>query len=340
MHKYIFMSGSLSVPEIPRKFYQRKTPWVVLFSLLFLLVFAVSFLVTAPKVVDLVDSSLVMAQNEQWEQPNIIENKGEVAGIQAKAEVVITNKGLALPQIYSAGAVAIDVDSGEILFERNSTKRLSPASTTKIMTALVAKDHFKAGDVLTVRSDSLVGGSTMGLSAGEEMSFRSLLYGMMLNSGNDAAFTIAGNYPGGVSGFVAQMNAKVSEMGLMDTHFQNPAGFDNSNHYSSALDLAKIAREASMDPQISRIVSTKETSVMSWDKAHNHLLKNLNKLLGEEGIQGFKTGTTDLAGESLVTLVERDGHKVITVVLNSPDRFSETRLMIDWVYENYDWVVQ
>lgn len=333
------MTDSSSVPAIPKKFFQKKTPWVVFVSLLFLFVFSISFLITAPKVVNLVDSNLVMAQNEQWEQPHIVEKRGEVAGIKAKAEVHITSKELLAPKVQSAGAIAIDVESGKILFERNSTKRLSPASTTKIMTALVAKDHFKAGDVLTARPDTVVGGSTMGLAAGEEMSFRSLLYGMMLNSGNDAAFTIAGNYPGGVSAFVDQMNAKVAEMGLMDTHFQNPAGFDNPNHYTSALDLARIASEASIDPQISRIVSTKETSVMSWDKEHNHLLKNLNKLLGEDGILGFKTGTTDLAGESLVILVERNGHKVITVVLNSPDRFSETRELIDWVYANYDWTV-
>ncbi len=329
-----------AVPAIPKKFFQKKTPWVAFLSLLLLFVLSASFLLTLPKVVDLVDSNLVMAQNETWEQPVLVEKKGEVAGVQVKAETVINSREIQAPTIQSSGAVVIDVESGKILYDRNSTKRLSPASTTKIMTALVAKDHFKAGDVLTATTDTVVGGSTMGLSAGEEMSFRSLLYGMMLNSGNDAAFTIAGNYPGGVSSFVDQMNVKVAEMGLMDTHFQNPAGFDNQNHYSSAYDLAQIAREASTDPQISRIVSTKETSVMSWDKAQSHMLKNLNKLLGEDGVLGFKTGTTDLAGESLVTLVERDGHKVIIVLLNSPDRFFETRELIDWIYQNYEWVTQ
>src|SRR5690606_1392578 len=139
---------------------------------------------------------------------------------------------------------------------------------------------------------------------------------------------------------VSKMNEKVSELELVNTHFQNPAGFDNPNHYSSAFDLAHIARVAIDDPQISRIVSTKDTNVMSWDKVHKHELSNLNKLLGQEGVIGIKTGTTDLAGESLVGLVERDGHKVITVVLNSPDRFSETRALIKWIYSNYKWVIE
>ncbi len=263
-----------------------------------------------------------------------------MAGIQRKPEITIEDGQSIPPVVYSRAAIAIDVESGRVLFEKNSADRLPPASTTKIMTALVAKSQFRAGDVLKVTKDSLVGGSTMGLSIGEEMSFRSLLYGMMLNSGNDAAFTIAANYPGGLPGFINAMNLKVAELELMNTHFQNPAGFDDPNHYTSAYDLAHIARVAIDDPQISRIVSTKDTSVMSWDKNHKHQLSNLNKLLGEEGFIGIKTGTTDLAGESLVGLVERDGHKVITVVLNSPDRFSETRELINWVYSNYKWSVK
>ncbi len=307
-----------------------------------LFVGSVGFLMATPKVVNLVDSTLVLAQNESWKTPAYVQspNSSQVIGIQKKPQVNIVNNQIIPPKIYSKSAVVIDLDSNKILFDKGGSQRLSPASTTKIMTALVSKDYFKAGDVLTVSKESLVGGSTMGLNIGEQMSYRSLLYGMLLNSGNDAAYTIAVNYPGGLGGFVGKMNEKVSELGLTDTHFQNPAGFDNAEHITSAYDLALIAKEAMKDPTLSRIVSTKETSVMSWDKSHKHLLANLNKLLGENGVIGVKTGTTDLAGESLVGLVERDGHRVITVVLNSPDRFGETKQLMDWVYENYQWVVE
>lgn len=314
--------------------------WWAGFVVFFLFGLSISFLIIAPKMMSVMDTTLVLAQAETWKTASYPPTIAELVEIQKKPELKIQNKYLPPPEIYSRAAIAIDVKSGAILYEKNSTARLSPASTTKIMTALVAKNFFKPGDVLKVTKEALVGGSTMGLSAGEEMSFRSLLYGMMLNSGNDAAFTIATNFTGGLSGFVAEMNREVDSLGLKDTHFQNPAGFDNPDHYTSAYDLALIARAASEDPQISRIVSTKDTTVMSWDKSHKHLLSNLNKLLGEPGVMGIKTGTTDLAGESLVGLVERDGHKVITVVLNSPDRFGETKDLINWVYENYEWVLE
>ncbi|MDO8638989.1 MAG: D-alanyl-D-alanine carboxypeptidase, partial [Candidatus Daviesbacteria bacterium] len=169
------------------------------------------------------------------------------------------------------------------------------------------------------------------------LSFRSLLYGMLLNSGNDAAYTIAQNYSGGLDAFVVAMNNKAISLGLLNTHFTNPAGFDSLGHYSSAEDLAKIATIAIENPQLSRVVSTKETSVASIDKSTIHSLKNLNKLLDEPGVLGIKTGTTPLARENLVGLVERNGHKILTVVLGSNDRFGETNKLLDWTYSNFVW---
>ena len=333
------MNKKILVKDQWTALFLRKSVLFSLFSIIFLFIFAVSFLITAPQVVNLIDSTLVLAQNEAWKNTTGVKPATEVAGVQRVPQVNIVNNQIIPPVIQSKAAIAIDAKSGKVLFEKNSEMQLSPASTTKIMTALVAKSHFRAGDVLRVGKDALVGGSSMGLVLGEEMSFRSLLYGMMLNSGNDAAFTIATNYPGGLNAFIKKMNEKVLELELHNTHFQNPAGFDDPNHYTSAFDLAHIARVAIEDPQISRIVSTKDTSVMSWDKVHKHPLSNLNKLLGEDGVIGIKTGTTDLAGESLVALVERNDQKVITVVLNSPDRFYETKQLIDWVYMNYKWTI-
>lgn len=165
---------------------------------------------------------------------------------------------------------------------------------------------------------------------------------MLLNSGNDAAYDIAANAPGGIAGFVDAMNAEVSRLGLTDTHFQNPAGFDDASHYSSAYDLAVIAQKVIADPTLARVVSTKETVIsevggVSSDSARKHYLHNVNQLLGEDGIIGVKTGFTEKAGENLVGLVERNGRRVLTVVLRSTDRFGETKTLMDWIYKNYTW---
>ena len=205
------------------------------------------------------------------------------------------------------------------------------------MTAVVASDYFQQSQILTVTDASLVGGSNMGLKAGEQLTFRSLLYGMLLNSGNDAAYTIAANFPGGVNAFVNAMNQKAKSLGLVNTHFDNPAGFDSSNHFSSAFDLAKIAALASENPQLSRAFAARQATVASTDLVTIHLLKNLNKLLGLPGVIGMKTGTTPEARENLVGLVERDNHKILTVVLGSEDRFGETQKLMDWAYANFRW---
>lgn len=260
----------------------------------------------------------------------------EVAGVtQARPKAISAN--LSPPQ-FSAWAVLVkDIDSGQILYQKDIDTPYAPASTTKLMSALVAQEHFNAGDILSVPNLALVGGSTMGLKVGETLTFRSLLYGMLLDSGNDAAYTIASNYPGGITAFVAAMNRKAAELGLKNSHFENPAGFDNVNHYSSAADLAVIAEAVAGDYQLSKIVSTKQTEVFSFDSSREHILKNLNRLLEMPGVIGMKTGTTEKAGENLVGLVERDNHKIITVMLGSKDRFKETERLIDWVFKNYSW---
>lgn len=242
--------------------------------------------------------------------------------------------GKKAPVISATAALVKDVNSGELLYVKNPDKNVPIASTTKIMTALVALEYFKPEDVLTV-VDSSIEGSSMGLKMGEQLSLRSLLYGLMLNSGNDAAFTIAANYPGGLPAFVKAMNNKGQEIGLLNTHFDNPAGFDSPNHYSSASDMAKIAQVAMDNTQLAWVVSTKEATVASADKNIIHPLKNLNKLLDQPGVLGVKTGTTPEARENLVGLIERGDRKLLTVILGSNDRFGETQALINWVEENF-----
>ncbi len=302
-----------------------------------LLLFALGsvFILGTPRVIALA------TQNIPLSSPNEIPQQsapvGQVAGIQLQPIVQITSAGTPAPSFSAVAVLAQDLESGQVLFEKNNHQRLLPASTTKVMTALVALSYYKPNDILAVSADDLVGGSTMGLSAGEELSFQSLLTGMLINSGNDAASAIASNYPGGVSSFVTAMNEKAQELGLNDTHFQNPVGFDDPQQYSSAADLAKLAGIAISNPQIASIVDTKATTVSNIDGTKEHTLRNVNELLGQNGVIGIKTGSTAGAGENLIGLVERGGHKVLTVMLDSTDRFGETAKLMDWVYQNFTW---
>lgn len=264
-------------------------------------------------------------------------NNSNIAGIQ-KYNIPPMVGNTPVPDVSAKAVFIEDLPTNTILYQKNASSSLPIASTTKIMTALVGTEHFKQNSVLTIGNSASAPGSRVGLVAGETLSFRSILYGMLLNSGNDAAFAVAENYPGGVLGFVTAMNKKVSELNLRSTRFDNPAGFDSPNHFSSAADLAKITEEALKNSYLSRIFATKETSIVSLDKKYSYRLSNLNKLLTKvNGVLGVKTGTTDQAKENLVTLIERDGHKVLVVVLGSDDRFGETTKLIDWVYSNVTW---
>lgn len=267
----------------------------------------------------------------------IPQNNSQVAGIQ-KYNIPPVRKNLPAPNFSARAVLVKDLATNTTLFQKEANISYPIASTTKIITALVASKYFKQNSVLTVGKSANTPGSKVGLSVGEDLTFRSLLYGMLLNSGNDAAFAIAENYPGGVSGFVSAMNRIVSDMGLQNTHFDNPAGFDSPRHFSSAEDLATITEEALKNDVLTRIFATKETNIVSLDKKYLHPLFNLNRLLSDvRGVMGVKTGTTQQAKENLVTLVERDGHKVLIVLLGSNDRFLETTRLIDWAYDNFQW---
>lgn len=299
-----------------------------------LLLLSVGFLARFPKALDLAQTT-VSASNIP---SNVILSQGDFTAQKNQLTNPAPESRNTLPPALTATAALVeDLDSNTLLFVKNPNGRVPIASTTKIVTALVGVANFRANDILTVPNLSDAPGSEMGLKEGEKLTFRSILYGMLLNSGNDAAYTIAANFPGGRVAFIAAMNQKAASLGLTDTHFDNPAGFDSPNHYSSASDLSKLAILAMQDSQIARVVSTKQTEVASIDKSVVHPLKNLNKLLDEPGVLGIKTGTTPAAKENLVGLVGRDGHKLLTVVLGSDDRFGETNNLISWAYSNFTW---
>lgn len=240
-------------------------------------------------------------------------------------------------EITASAIVIVDVDSSVVMFERNANLLLSPASTTKIMTALVALDTYDLGDVLTIKN-LLNDGQTMKLFVGEKMTVENLLFGTLVASGNDAAYALADNYPGGVDAFVAAMNEKARNLKLTQTHFTNPMGFDDAGHKMAAADLANLARVALANPVIAKMVAIPQITISDISHTYYHPLTNINELLGKiPGVGGIKTGWTEEAGENLVTLVDRNGHKVILVVLHSDDRFVETTALIDWIFGTFRW---
>ncbi len=240
-------------------------------------------------------------------------------------------------EISAEGVVVYDLASGVTLYGRNTEVLLSPASTTKIMTALVVLEHYNLDEVVTV-STVANSGQVMGLFPGEQITVENLLYGALIHSGNDAAWALAEHFEGGVERFVAAMNEKAASLHLTNTRFTNPVGFDDPNHKMSAFDLTRLAAYALTNHTIAKIVAIPQITISDTTHTYFHALTNVNTLLGKvPGVAGIKTGWTEESGENLVTLVERDGHRVIIVVLKSRNRFADTESLINWVFANYQW---
>jgi serine-type D-Ala-D-Ala carboxypeptidase (penicillin-binding protein 5/6) len=246
----------------------------------------------------------------------------------------------AVPFISAQAAVILDLESGVFLLSQNPHERLRPASITKLMTALVALDYYQPDHVLTVRRLAPAKGeSEMGLAVGDRVRVKDLLFGLLVPSGNDAAYTLADNYPGGIENFLYAMNKKAEALHMDDTHFANPSGLDEDNHYSSAEDIAILTVAALKNDLISQIVSTYGITLSDETGKKRYTLKNVNQFLGFlYGADGVKTGYTDLAGECLVASVSRDSHRVISVVLKSNDRFGDSARLLEWAYRNFSWV--
>ncbi|MBI2029650.1 D-alanyl-D-alanine carboxypeptidase [Candidatus Gottesmanbacteria bacterium] len=242
-----------------------------------------------------------------------------------------------IPQISAQGVYILDLDSNVTLFEKNQNTRFAPASTTKIITVLVALDKYRPEDVLTVNT-VITEGRVMGLIKGEEITVENLVYGALVHSANDAAYTLAENYPGAVETFVKAMNDKALSLGLKDTHLTNPIGFEDENHYTTAYDLAQLSRLALKSDLIKKVIGTKSITVSDSNYNLYHRLDNVNILLGKvPGVAGVKTGWTEQAKEVLATLVKRDKHEVLVVILKSDDRFGETERLISWVFNSFEW---
>jgi D-alanyl-D-alanine carboxypeptidase (penicillin-binding protein 5/6) len=239
-----------------------------------------------------------------------------------------------VPTITADSAVVLDGQTGAILYAKDPDTPRAPASLTKIFTAIVALETAPLDTPLTVTAADLVGESSMGLHAGDQLSLRTALYGLLLASGNDAAMAIARNLgaePGdtpqqSVARFVRRENALAEQLGLMHTHLENPHGLDQEGHVSTARDLAVITRYALRNPQFRRIISTR-----TYEDGQ-YAFSQTNRLLGVyPGLLGGKTGITDRAGYCLMEVAERDGHTVIVVLLHSTVEawYDDARTLLD-----------
>lgn len=237
-----------------------------------------------------------------------------------------------LPQVSATAALLAGGDAGQPLAGKSIHERLAMASTTKIMTALLVLESAKLDDAITVSPTALVGGSSMGLQAGEVVTVEDLLWGLLLQSGNDAAVALAEHVAGSEADFVALMNERAVQLGLADTHFTNPHGLDDPEHASSAHDLWVLAEAAMTFPLFQEIVASRS------HVAAGRTLLNINEFLDRyPGADGIKTGTTDAAGQSLVASVTRDGHRTVAVVLGSEDRYADAATIFDHYLTSYRW---
>ena len=241
-----------------------------------------------------------------------------------------------MPRIDASAAIIMDIRSGRVLYEKNAYVRRAMASTTKIMTAIVALENGNLNDEVTAsKRAASVSGSSISLRVGETLKLSELLYGLMLESGNDAAIAIAEHIGGSVEGFCEMMNQKALELGAPNTHFTSPHGLDAPEHYTTAYELALITQYALKNPTFAKIVSTRTTTIP------NRSLYNTNELLGVyPGTIGVKTGYTGQAGRCLVTAVNRNnwGGGIISVVLGSPTRNARaqsSKNILDYTFTNY-----
>lgn len=294
------------------------------------------------RVAGLVLAVLLLLLTTGFRPPGLVADEGVTTVVARRDVAAIVEPGA--PELSARAATLVDARSGQVLHARQADERLAPASTTKLMTALLVVETGRYFDRVTVEAADLVGGSVMGLTAGETLSVRELLDGLLLVSGNDAAYALAryvgARQPGPgapVARFVARMNARAAALGLRNTSFRNPEGLDTPGHYSSAADLATLARAALREPVIAQVVATSAATIHGRQRVYT--LRNINRLLGTyPGTLGVKTGTTEAAGECLIALVERDGHRLLSVVLGSGDRYADTRALLDWGFAAHRWL--
>ncbi len=253
------------------------------------------------------------------------------AALLLAAAVFLSAPVHAAPGVSARSAILVDAASGRVLYEKNADERSLIASTTKIMTGLLVSEAGRLDEVFVIPPEAVgIEGSSLYLREGEQLTREQLLYGMMLRSGNDAAVALALATAGSVDAFVAEMNERAAELGLADTRFANPNGLDDEGNYSTARDLASLARAAMENETFRRVVATKEY------RFGDRVVVNHNKLLWRcEGAVGVKTGYTRAAGRLLVSAAERDGRRLIAVTINDPSDWTDHAALLDYGFSAF-----
>jgi len=276
------------------------------------------------------------------------ENINEPLKIQTKKEVVnlfpfpLPIKKQNVPAFNSTclSSCVIDYNTSTILFDNNKNKQLPMASLAKIITAFIILKDNNLDNLVTIKENSTkiaVEESQMGLIPGDKIKVKDLLYGLLVYSANDGAKALATYKAGSEEKFIKLMNNETKELGLKNTHFTSVSGIDTPSQYSSAYDLALLFKCTVQNPLFLQMINTKEYSFNSVNGTH-YVLTNTDELLGiDSRIIGGKTGSTDQAGRCFISLASQNDHKLITVVMNCPDRFGETKNLLDWTYNSYSW---
>lgn len=246
--------------------------------------------------------------------------------------------------ISAKSFVVIDRDSAAVLFEKAATQPQYPASTLKLLTALVVLDHWQPTETVTLtQADLLINSesvNTLEWQVGEIVSIHDLLASLLINSDNLSGFILANHYPGGLPGLMAAMQARVTQLGLTQTRLANPVGLDAPGQQLTAVDLAILARAVLAQPVLAELVQQKTYTVTDWRQGLvvKHFLANTNQLLWSKWqVKGIKTGTTELAGEVLVSVVTIKGHDLIVVVMGSQDRYLDTQRLLTEITARYRW---
>jgi len=244
------------------------------------------------------------------------------------------------PDLNCVSACVLDFNTAMILYEKNKDQKVPMASLAKIMTAIIILEDNKLDDLVTIKKESLgltEEESKLGLVEGDQIKVKDLLYALLIHSANDSARVLADYKAGDEKKFIELMNKKAQNLGLKNTHFATVSGLDEKDNYSSAYDLSLLFKYACQNPLFLEIINTKEYSFVSI-KGHNYSFSNTNELLGNDSrIIGGKTGFTEGAGRCLISLAQDKDHKVITVLMNCPERFEDTKKILDWTYSNYLW---
>lgn len=243
----------------------------------------------------------------------------------------------AFPQMSAESYIVVDALTGDVIFEENSTTSLPIASITKMMTALVVVESSDLSRVVVVDAESCgIEGSSVNLYKGEKISIQDLLYALMLESANDAAVCLARAVSGSVEAFATLMNEKAEALGMKNSHFMNPHGLEDPEHYSTAYDMALLWQEALKNEFLCELVATKSYKIPLDGRDGYRYLSNHNKLLKSyEPCVGGKTGFTKTAGRCLVTVCEKDGIKLITVTLNDPNDWEDHKNITDYAFSLY-----